>query len=141
MKYLSILKYVLAIVSALIVIVGTVTFDPKTEGSLGLDVMLLWAAGIFILGVILVLAMPLLGIAQNPKSATKSLIGLGGLVVVILLAYLFASDEPIRATNGMLIDNTFQLTFSDMGLYTIYIMFGLVVLSMIATEVYKSIKN
>ncbi len=141
MKYLSILKYVLAIASAVIVIIGTVSFDAKAESHAWLDVMLLWAAIIFGLGVVLVLAMPLLGIAQNPKSATKSLVGLGGLVVVFLVAYFMASDTPLMSTTGKLIEDKFFLTFSDMGLYTIYIMFILVIVSMIATEVYKSIKN
>lgn len=141
MKYLSIIKYVLLVASFVLVIFGATTFDPLAASNGALDTMLVWAAVMLILTAALALAMPLVGIAQNPKSATKTLMGLGVLAVIVLVSYALSSVEPLLMTNGKIVDNVAELRFSDMALYTTYIMFGVLLLSMIVTEVYKSVKN
>ena len=81
MKYLSIIKYILLIVSAILVVVGAATFV-EGEESVTLNMMLIWALVMVLLTIALVIIMPLFAVFQNPKSATRSLIGLGVLVVV-----------------------------------------------------------
>lgn len=141
MKYLSIIKYVLLVASFVLVIFGATTYDSLAASNGALDTMLVWAAVMLILTAALALAMPLVGIAQNPKSATKTLMGLGVLAVIVLVSYALSSVEPLLMTNGKIVDNVAELRFSDMALYTTYIMFGVLLLSMIVTEVYKSVKN
>ena len=85
--------------------------------------------------------MPLFAVFQNPKSATRSLIGLGVLVVVLLVSYALASDEPIRLASGKMMDDSFELKFSDTALYATYIAFIGVILSILFGEVYKLIKK
>lgn len=134
MKYLSIIKYILLIMSAILVALGA-------TGVMDIDAMLLWAFGMIILTIALAIIMPVFGVLQNPKSATGSLIGLGSLVVVILVSYALASDEPIKLVSGKVIDDSFNLKFSDMGLYATYIMFAGVIVSLVFGELYKVFKN
>lgn len=134
MKYLSIIKYILLIVSAILVALGA-------TGVMDIDAMLLWGLGMIILTIALAVIMPVFGILQNPKSATRSLIGLGALVVMVLVSYALATDEPITLASGKMIDNSFALKFSDTALYATYIMFVGVIISLVFGELYKAIKN
>lgn len=140
MKYLPIIKYILLIVSAVLIVLGATTFV-EGEESVTLNMMLLWALVMVILTIVLVIVMPLLAVFQNPKSAKRSLIGLGVLVVVLLVSYALASDDPIRLASGKLMDDSFELKFSDTALYATYIAFIGVIGSIIFGEVYKLIKK
>ncbi|WP_298064508.1 hypothetical protein [uncultured Rikenella sp.] len=133
MKYLSIIKYVLLIVSAILVIAGAVTGK--------VDLMLGWSFAMILLTIALTIIMPLVAVFQNPKSATRSLIGLGVIVVVFLVSYALASDEPIKLASGKVMDNSFELKFSDTALYATYIAFAGVVLSILYGELYKVFKK
>ena len=133
MKYLSIIKYVLLIVSAILVIAGAVTGK--------VDLMLGWSFAMILLTIALTIIMPLVAVFQNPKSATRSLIGLDVIVVVFLVSYALASDEPIKLASGKVMDNSFELKFSDTALYATYIAFAGVVLSILYGELYKVFKK
>lgn len=140
MKYLSIIKYVLLVVSAILVIAGAVTFVDGEENTT-LNLMLGWSFAMILLTIALTIIMPLVAVFQNPKSAVRSLIGLGVIVVVFLVSYALASDEPIKLANGNIIDNSFELKFSDMALYATYIAFAGVILSILYGELYKVFKK
>ncbi|MDE6500136.1 MAG: hypothetical protein K2K83_05465 [Rikenella sp.] len=137
MKYLPIIKYALLIVSAILLVLGMV----QGEGSAALDVMLVWSFAMVILTIALTIIMPLIAVFQNPKSAVRSLIGLGILVVVFLVSYALATDDPIRLASGKVMDDTFDLKFSDTALWMTYITFAGVVLSILFGELYKVFKK
>lgn len=137
MKYLPIIKYALLIVSAILLVLGMV----QGEGSAALDVMLVWSFAMVILTIALTIIMPLIAVFQNPKSAVRSLIGLGILVVVFLISYALATDDPIRLASGKVMDDTFDLKFSDTALWMTYITFAGVVLSILFGELYKVFKK
>ncbi|MCH5306282.1 MAG: hypothetical protein J1E79_07360 [Rikenella sp.] len=136
MKYLPIIKYVLLIVSAILLIFGMV----QGEGA-ALDTMLVWSLIVVLLTIALTVIMPLIAVFQNPKSAVRSLIGLGILVVVFLISYALATDDPIKLASNKVIDNTFDLKFSDTALWMTYITFAGVILSILFGEVYKVFKK
>lgn len=140
MKYLSIIKYILLIVSAIVVIAGAVTFVDGEENAT-LNLMLGWSFAMVILTIVLTIVMPLVAVFQNPKSAVRSLIGLGVIVVVFLVSYALATDDPITLANGNVIDNSFELKFSDTALYATYIAFAGVILSILYGELYKVFKK
>lgn len=140
MKYLSIIKYILLIVSAIVVIAGAVTFVDGEENAT-LNLMLVWSFAMVILTIVLTIAMPLVAVFQNPKSAVRSLIGLGVIVVVFLVSYALATDDPITLASGSVIDNSFELKFSDTALYATYIAFAGVILSILYGELYKVFKK
>lgn len=133
MKYLSIIKYVLLILSVVLTVVGV------TE--LSLDAMLLWAFGLLCLTIALAVIMPVFGLIQNPQSAGRSLMGLGLVVIVFVVSYMLADAEPIRLAGGTKVfDDAGQLLFADTGLYATYITFMAVIATIIVTEVYKIFK-
>lgn len=140
MKYLSIIKYVLLIVSAVLVIAGAVTFVEGEENAT-LNLMLGWSFAMIVLTIALTVIMPLIAVFQNPKSAVRSLIGLGIIVVVFLISYALATDDPITLANGDVIDNSFKLKFSDTALWATYIAFAGVILSILYGELYKVFKK
>lgn len=140
MKYLSIIKYVLLIVSAILVIAGAVTFVDGEENTT-LNLMLVWSFVMIVLTIALTVIMPLITVFQNPKSAVRSLIGLGLIVVVFLVSYALATDDPITLANGKVIDDSFQLKFSDTALWATYIAFAGVILSILYGELYKVFKK
>lgn len=140
MKYLSIIKYILLIVSAIVVIAGAVTFVDGEENAT-LNLMLGWSFAMVILTIVLTIVMPLVAVFQNPKSAVRSLIGLGAIVVVFLVSYALATDDPITLASGNVIDNSFELKFSDTALYATYIAFAGVILSILYGELYKVFKK
>ncbi len=137
MKYLPIIKYVLLIVSAVLLAFGMV----QGEGSVALDVMLVWSLVMVLLTIALTVIMPLVAVFQNPKSAVRSLIGLGILVVVFLISYALATDDPIRLASGKIMDDSFELKFSDTSLWMTYITFAGVILSILYGELYKVFKK
>ena len=137
MKYLPIIKYVLLIVSAVLLAFGMV----QGEGSVALDVMLVWSLVMVLLTIALTIIMPLVAVFQNPKSAVRSLIGLGILVVVFLISYALATDDPIRLASGNIMDDSFELKFSDTSLWMTYITFAGVILSILYGELYKVFKK
>lgn len=137
MKYLPIVKYVLLIVSAVLLIFGMV----QGKGSVALDVMLVWSLIVVLLTIAATIVMQLIAMLMNPKSAVRSLIGLGILVVVFLVSYALATDDPIKVASGKMLDDSFDLKFSDTALWMTYLTFCGVILSIIWGEIYKVIKK
>lgn len=140
MKYLSIIKYILLIVSAILVMAGAVLGIEDSE-SAALNMMLVWSFVMIVLTIVLTIVMPLITVFQNPKSAVRSLIGLGLIVVVFLVSYALATDDPITLASGKVIDDSFDLKFSDTALWATYIAFAGVILSILYGELYKVFKK
>lgn len=140
MKYLSIIKYILLIVSAILVMAGAVLGLEDSE-SAALNMMLVWSFVMIVLTIVLTIVMPLITVFQNPKSAVRSLIGLGLIVVVFLVSYALATDDPITLASGKVIDDSFDLKFSDTALWATYIAFAGVILSILYGELYKVFKK
>ncbi len=141
MKYLSIIKYVLLLLSVVIAVWGISSYtenDPSTEG--GISAMITFAGIMLGLTAALVVIMPVISIAQNPASAKRSLIGIALMGVVFFAAYAMADIEPITLANGEILDNPTELKFSDIALYSTYITFGALVVAMVGSELYKAIK-
>lgn len=133
MKYLSIIKYVLLLIGAFVGILGMV-------GVVSVDTMLYWAYATLLFTIGLTIVLPLIGLAKNPKSASKSLIGLALLVVIFGLSYIMAEVTPVTMADGTIYDNETGLLVADMGLWATYFMFAGTLLAIIGSEVYKLFK-
>lgn len=132
MKYLSIIKYVLLLAGVVFGILGMT--------GINVDTMLYWAYAMVFVTIGLAVIMPLFGIAQNPKSAKKSLVGILFLAVIFGLSYAMADATPITFPSGNIIDSVFELKLADTGLWATYFMFGGVIISIVFSEIYKLIK-
>ncbi|MCD8101608.1 MAG: hypothetical protein LUD76_03625 [Alistipes sp.] len=133
-KILSLLKYLLLAVSVVAVIVVAV------NGEDGVGFILNWAYIMFGIGVVVTILLPLFNLAQNPRGALRSLIGLAVVVVVVGIAWAMASTEPVVNSAGGYFTNHGELKISDTGLITTYIAFGLAVLVVVLGEIRNSFK-
>lgn len=137
MKYLSIIRYVLILISVLVTIVPFALQgdSPVPE----VDTMLRWTYVMLGLSAVCVVVLPLFNLAKNPKSALRSLMGLGIVAIVVIIAYSLSSSADI-VTATKTYNNAMELKLSDTGLYTTYVAFAVAVLSILVTEVYKLFK-
>ncbi len=140
MKYLSILKYALLAISALVVILFFVSGDINNENNPMLALMLDWAYILLGVAVVAAVLFPLVHIIQNPKGALQTLIGLAIVVVVVGISYAIASDAPIT-TAVITFDNPATLKLSDMGLYTTYAALTVAILAIIVGEIGRVFKK
>ncbi|MCC8019817.1 MAG: hypothetical protein LIO85_08620 [Rikenellaceae bacterium] len=133
-KILSILKYLLLAISVVALIVVAV------NGEDGVSFLLNWAYILFGIGVVVTVLLPLFNLAQNPRGALRSLIGLVVVVVVVGIAWAMASTEPVVNSAGGYFTNYGELKISDTGLITTYIAFGLAVIVVVLGEIRNSFK-
>lgn len=90
----------------------------------------------FFVSIAAVILLPLLGIAQNPKGAGRTLVGTGIVLVVIGISYVMADTTPI-VTPSMTFDNPIELRLSDTGLYATYIAFAGAIAAIVIGELVK----
>lgn len=131
---LNIIKYALLLISVLVVVLLVV------RGENGVDLALTWTFILVGIALAVTLLMPLVNIAQNPKGALRSLIGLAIVVVVLGIAYAMAGTAPVPNSEGGFFTNVTDLKISDMGLYTTYIALGGAILVAILGEIRNSFK-
>jgi len=77
----------------------------------------------------------------NPKGAKKTLVGLAGAAVLILIAFYLADDSVLNLphyTGGDNVPSTLKLV--DTGLFTTYLLLALAFVAIIASEVSKAFK-
>lgn len=75
---------------------------------------------------------------SNPKGIVGSLIGVGGMLVVIGISYALADDTILRSYPNSVTATAVKWT--DAGLYTFYILFVISILSIVYTWVSKLTK-
>lgn len=136
MKYLSIIRYILLALSVIIVVYGLSAANEST----GVEVMLQWTSILLYATVAAVIVFPMMVMMQNPKSALRSLFGLAILVVVALVAYSMSTADPIVTAGGAVLSNPTELLLADIGIYTTYIVFCGVIVSILCSEVYNLTK-
>lgn len=135
-KYIEYLLLILGIAIFALVMV----FDSSTgRGEEGTFVgpILLWAEILLVIAAVLAVVLPVLYLIQNPQGAAKSLYGVVAIAVVVILAYLFSTADPITLASGKIVDNATELIVSDMAIITTYICAGFAILSILGTEIYK----
>lgn len=129
MKYLSIIKYVLGGISAILV------FMLFTTGETVVGPALTWAFALLILTAVLAIFMPVISIVQNPKQALRSLLGLGIVAFFLIIAFALSSGKPIDMLGSSVTPTPGQLRFTDTSLYLVYFAMGGAVLSILLGEI------
>ena len=150
--------YVLYVMfAAILVVLGMFYFGGDAQGDSVLmnvdsemwqpaqtDALIYLMYGLFGLAVIATLAAFLFqfgtALKDNPGKALKSLIGVIILAVVVIVAWVMGSGEPLNIPGYDGSDNVpFWLKITDMFLYTIYILLAATVLSMIFSSIKKKL--
>ena len=103
-----------------------------------------WTYFLLIIAAASAIFFPLLFIVQNPRKAIKALVSLVILAVVGLISYGLSDGTPIlTATSATNHDftNPSVLKFTDMGIFTAYILIGASIFLLIVTGVRNMISN
>ncbi len=79
-------------------------------------------------------------IAKEPGAAKSALIGIVGLIVVLLLGYLFSTGEDASTTFAKLEVSEGTSRQVGTGLVTLYIVMGLTILSILYAEITRLMK-
>jgi flagellar basal body-associated protein FliL len=154
---LNILLVVLLVVSAAVAVifyVGTTQFSSDAEFSeqisvLGarLDTFLNWGIILALGCAVAAVVFPLINMITDPKNSKKSLFMIVGMVAVILIAFGIASDqiptfhgyEKFFYEDQSMDPNRFA-KYVDTGMWTMYILAGLSLVSIVYYEVAKFFK-
>jgi xanthosine utilization system XapX-like protein len=99
------------------------------------ETILIWAYILIGLAMLSAIIFPLIRIVTNPKNAKKTLIGIVGIAVIVLVAWQFSSDEvlPLATENPDNVPHVLKLAGTQLG--TMYILLVLAVLSIFYTEI------
>ncbi len=133
MKFLPILKFVLAAISVVLVLVFFL-------GWVDVDAMLIWNYVLLALAIALIIILPAINMIKNPKGAIGSLIGLAIIVVLSGITYAMASDTPVVNSGGGFFEDAMTLKLTDVGLYLTYISLAAAVLVAVLGEVRNALK-
>ncbi|MDR3247093.1 MAG: hypothetical protein LBT50_11770 [Prevotellaceae bacterium] len=102
--------------------------------------MLVWSYILVGITAVVAVFLPLPQVVENPKSAIGILVGLVAFVVVVGLAYVFASGDPLPFTLGHDPVSEGTIKFTDVNLIAVYIMLGATILVTLVTSVVNVLK-
>lgn len=146
-KAVTILLWVLSIISVIICVYifvkcGALNENNPEEKAEMLSVInpaFIWMYILIILAALVAIVMPLPQLLRNPKSLMRMLFGILGFGVVILIAYSLSSTNalPFAPNHAPVSEDT--LKFADVNLYTIYIMFGLTIVTVLFSSVFVNV--
>ena len=139
-KFIRILGIVLLAVSAIFGIIFYAGPETASGAPTFTNTILIWAAILAGTAAILSLIFPLIQMVTHPKKARGSLIGILVLVVLGLISYALASSEPLHFPKPTEANVPHILKQVGTGIYAMYILVGLGILSIIFTEISKVFK-
>lgn len=153
----SISKISLLVLLILSVIIGIVFYAAGSSGSIevggeSLDIptytetLMNWAYFLMGLTVFVTLVSAVMQYIQtikvNPKNAIKSVVSVGLLIVVLLVSFFVGSGEKMDIIGYEGVDNEgFWAQFSEMCLYSMYVLVAIALLAIVGTSVFKKIKK
>jgi phosphatidylserine synthase len=143
-KISTIVLYILVAISVILASLffagGTVTENTgllTDKEPMFTAINLAWAYLLFVIALVLTLAFSLYNIITNPKAIKGTLIALLAGVVLVVVAYLLASDAPVG--RGADVTSAATLKWVGTGLYVTYILGGLALLSIVVSEIYRAL--
>ena len=146
-RIITILLYILFAISIIFTVIfysGKVvegTEGTNFEEPVVTNLMLKWGYLLFIIAAAATLFFSVYYLVTHPKQAVRALIVLGAVVVVVLIAYLFASDVPLNMATYEGTDNVPRtLKWVGTGMNVTIILGIVAFVTMIASEVIKAFK-
>ncbi len=141
-KYIRILLIILMAVSAVLGILFYAGGDvPGTDQPEYTNTILVWAAILAGLAMAITIIFPIIQMVSNPKGAKKGLLGIVILAVIVFVSYSLASTDFLKLNESLQKYNEVTtLKQVGAGIYTMYILIGLAILSIVYTEVAKVFK-
>ena len=139
-KYIKYGYYLILLIGVVLTVVFFLNTSNLTENNVNeftlLDVYLGWGYILLLLNVVAMMFLPL---PFMTKASYKRLGFLALIAVVLFLfSYMMASSDPVNAVVKVQPSET-ALKLTDTGLIFTYILFGIALLSILFSSVYKSI--
>ncbi len=117
-------------------VVGETYYTPLYTGS-----FLNWAKLLIYIAAGVSLLFEVFHLVMNPKNAIRSLVSFGILGVIVLLAYAMSDDTPLQLIGYDGSDNVpSMLTMAGTMLYGTYLLFGIVITTILYTELSRLFK-
>jgi hypothetical protein len=130
----------IVIFTGLMFLGGTVAGDAN-DTPVYTDSMLQFTYGLILLGVGMIIVFEIINLILHPQAAKRSLISILIVGAIIALAYSFADGTPLTILGYEGSDNIpSMLMLTDTGLYTFYILLGVLVLGIVGTEASRLFK-
>lgn len=109
------------------------------------DVLIYWTYFLVALTIVITLVMAgknnFRKYVSNPRSAIRSLIPVMLFILIFVFSWIFGSDEEIKIIGYDGSQNVGDWArFCDMMIYPVYVMFIVLILTIIGTQIYKSLK-
>lgn len=105
------------------------------------SLLLNWATALVIIAAVAALAFPIARLVTRPAQALKTLIPILLFAVIVLIAYFMADGTPMKIVGYSGADNVpNRLVLTDTVLKTMYMLFGLAVLSIFGSELYRKLR-
>ncbi len=131
-KTLQILQYALLGIST---ILGVIFLF----GLITVDTIIYWCYFLLVVAAVAAIGFAILNMIKNPKRAKTSLIGLGALAVVFVIAYALGGDEILPEYRGFISEPSASKQVS-MGLIAFYILGIVAVGTAIFSEISRAFK-
>ena len=98
---------------------------------------------ILIFGAILVTGLfEVIGIISHPQKSFRTLLSLGVLVVLVLVAFILADDTPLKLVGYEGTDNVpSMLILSDVFIFTLYLIVSISIILVIYTELSRVLRK
>ena len=144
-----------AILAVTLVIIGVFFFggedtnrivnDPEMAQPLYTDLLIYWMYVLMAITVVVTVVAALFQFVSNfmdsPKEAIRSLVGILALVVIMIVSWSIGSGDALNMPGYDGTDNVpFWLKLTDMFLYTIYFMMGVLILLIFGFGIAKKFK-
>ena len=148
-KFVSILLWILAIISVLIcmyVFVQCGALDAKVPEErmqmMGvLEPMFVWIYILVVLAIFVAVILPIPALIKNPRGLKAMVFGILGFGAVILVSWLLSKGDPLPFTPGHAPVSEQEIKFADTNIISIYIMFILTVLALIGSTVISKLRS
>jgi len=143
-KILSIVLYLLLAIT--LVFAGMFFFGGEVVGEahytpLYTESFLNWAKLLIYIAAGITLLFEVFHLVVNPKNAMRSIISMGILGVIVLVAYSMSDDTPLQLIGYNGPDNVpSMLTLAGTMLYGTYLLFGIVISAILYTELSRLFK-
>lgn len=144
-KPLTILMALLLAVSAVIFVLLFLGGNEDNSADLipkFTNTFIIWTY-ILIFGAILVTGLfEVIGIISHPQKSFRTLLSLGVLVVLVLVAFILADDTPLKLVGYEGTDNVpSMLILSDVFIFTLYLIVSISIILVIYTELSRVLRK
>jgi hypothetical protein len=142
-KFVTILLWVLALISVGLCIwafIGCSAAAERESMMAVINPMLLWSYGLVGVAAVLTIFLPVPQVIENPKSAIGIAVGILAFALVVVIAYFFASGEPLNFNPGHPPVSEGVIKFTDVNLISVYIMLSVTILVTIGASIANVLK-